>query len=409
MFCFNHINYVLLQFTLNLTLPAIAQFYINLPNLGVIFSYTLIFLFLILFLNIFSYFSIIGFLITVYFYPLAYDFDIGLVNTLLINPIDFIHPPILYIVIIYNLLIYLQMLLNKPTTWFFQTLFFNLSFLAVRLSITTLLLGSWWAMQESSWGGWWVWERSENFLLLLTILYLKNIHTRVDFFNLLNFVGLYLKDCIIIVVYSNFLNLYFSSTLHAFFTENNLLFIVFRFYCQLLFLYLILIVRYTYIFNFKSLKLLTFLVIFLFFILFNLYDVTVNQYNLVLFLFIYYLLLYKFNYFIFFPIHFILFIIFMLNFFICFNDYIFFNFRSSTIYAIYSIKLFFLSKTSIDFVLYYKLLIMKFLFYLNNRIFNPISLFFLTFTYLYIYKIFSFFITSFVDLFFLSIFIIIIN
>ena len=45
------------------------------------------------------------------------------------------------------------------------------------LIITTLFLGSWWALQEGSWGGWWNWDPSEVFGLLVMLNYIYILHT----------------------------------------------------------------------------------------------------------------------------------------------------------------------------------------------------------------------------------------
>ena len=49
----------------------------------------------------------------------------------------------------------------------------------VPIIIFTLSLGSWWALQEGSWGGWWNWDPSEVFGLLVMLLHLNNIHRKV--------------------------------------------------------------------------------------------------------------------------------------------------------------------------------------------------------------------------------------
>jgi len=43
----------------------------------------------------------------------------------------------------------------------------------------TLFLGSWWAAQEGSWGGWWNWDPSEVFGLVVMIFFTQFIHRQI--------------------------------------------------------------------------------------------------------------------------------------------------------------------------------------------------------------------------------------
>ena len=44
--------------------------------------------------------------------------------------------------------------------------------------LTALYLGSWWALQEGSWGGWWNWDASEFLGLLVLYLILTIFHNK---------------------------------------------------------------------------------------------------------------------------------------------------------------------------------------------------------------------------------------
>lgn len=44
------------------------------------------------------------------------------------------------------------------------------------LNLLLLLLGSWWAFQEGTWGGWWNWDSSEVLGLIILILLISNLH-----------------------------------------------------------------------------------------------------------------------------------------------------------------------------------------------------------------------------------------
>ena len=91
--------------------------------------------------------------------------DLEMYNLLLNNSINKIHPLMIYLswfsiinVISYNYESLRYSLLN------------NL-FIYQATIVTSLLLGGWWAYQEGSWGGWWNWDPSEMFgLIIFSIL-----------------------------------------------------------------------------------------------------------------------------------------------------------------------------------------------------------------------------------------------
>lgn len=111
-------------------------------------------------------------------------------NNLLINPLNKYHPILFFsaYIFIFNSLLYS----NPSTNWRFSpvtnvgsTLLneFNVknNFFWPLLSFS-LFLGAWWALQEGSWGGWWNWDASEVFgLLILTylliLLHRKSLYT----------------------------------------------------------------------------------------------------------------------------------------------------------------------------------------------------------------------------------------
>jgi len=110
-------------------------------------------------------------------------------NLLLINPLNRYHPFLLYVAVIltsgsvltfYLLLTYLNPLhrryLNK-----LARLSLKLGFI---FTVFSLFLGSWWALQEGTWGGWWNWDPSEVFGLLYFTFYIVFVH-ETSFINLL--------------------------------------------------------------------------------------------------------------------------------------------------------------------------------------------------------------------------------
>ena len=107
-------------------------------------------------------------------------------NTLLVNNLNKIHPFLFYSG---TFLVFNTFLLNsffKPVFTSFYTTHklkqtFNFLPTALLTSLVALFLGSWWAVQEGTWGGWWNWDPSETFGLLFFLFILSNIHTTFSF------------------------------------------------------------------------------------------------------------------------------------------------------------------------------------------------------------------------------------
>lgn len=116
-----------------------------------------------------------------------YTFGTGLIdffnfNTLLTNNLNKYHPHIFYlstiifisvIAVEYNY--YLNSMVTfrgiynfKVKSWFLST--------SSYLNVFALFLGSWWAFQEGTWGGWWNWDPSEVLGLLIFLTTLLVLH-----------------------------------------------------------------------------------------------------------------------------------------------------------------------------------------------------------------------------------------
>ena len=110
------------------------------------------------------------------------------VNILLKNSVNKIHPFLLYsstaiffVSFIGNMNLYVpkKFYLNKSTTLIsVSTLKCSLIYI-----IVALYLGSWWALQEGSWGGWWNWDASEVFGLVILYWILIIFHVRKNLIN----------------------------------------------------------------------------------------------------------------------------------------------------------------------------------------------------------------------------------
>ena len=109
------------------------------------------------------------------------------INFLLINSINKYHPFIFYMSILslFNIfcisisLFYNRLnLLFSHVTWdLIWVKHVELNLVAI---IFTLFLGSWWAVQEGSWGGWWNWDPSEVFGLLIMLLLFLIVHKKTN-------------------------------------------------------------------------------------------------------------------------------------------------------------------------------------------------------------------------------------
>lgn len=103
-------------------------------------------------------------------------------NTLLVNNLNKIHPFIFYsgTFVVFNFFILNTLFLTSTKLFNLPTQFkqlINVSPVALSISLIALFLGSWWAVQEGTWGGWWNWDPSETFGLLFLLLILMNVHT----------------------------------------------------------------------------------------------------------------------------------------------------------------------------------------------------------------------------------------
>ena len=107
------------------------------------------------------------------------------VNLLLTNALNKYHPFIFYsslfllITWIINSTFYLyqkkryaETAFTNERTWFVVTI--------TLLNFSALYFGSWWALQEGTWGGWWNWDSSELFGLLPTFTVLRFVHAKLD-------------------------------------------------------------------------------------------------------------------------------------------------------------------------------------------------------------------------------------
>lgn len=162
------------------------------------------------------------------------------INLLLTNSLNKYHPFIFYIsvILLFNILfsILSSLLLNYRC---FLLNHINIDTktnvkLVLIFNIFALFLGSWWALQEGTWGGWWNWDPSEVLGLLFSLFVLFIIHTNSNgfYYILLSFYRVSMYVLITVITYL-FIQLNFDLVSHNFgskfffFFNNNLFFLEF--------------------------------------------------------------------------------------------------------------------------------------------------------------------------------------
>lgn len=107
-----------------------------------------------------------------------------LFNNLLTNLLNKYHPAIFYTSVIcftmYIVSYSARSVSNeRGSATKFYTIFNNWWGITLQTNLVALTLGSWWALQEGTWGGWWNWDPSETLGLLVSFTVLMSIHNNV--------------------------------------------------------------------------------------------------------------------------------------------------------------------------------------------------------------------------------------
>jgi len=145
------------------------------------------------------------------------------INFLLTNSINKYHPFIFYssLTFLFSLLcVVVNFSYSKLNDYFTYTLYRNVWTRAHELTILaivfTLFLGSWWAVQEGSWGGWWNWDPSEMFGLLVMIFLILLLHKKMNYSTFITFFYFIVVYWIIITGVYVFIQLNFNLVSHNF-------------------------------------------------------------------------------------------------------------------------------------------------------------------------------------------------
>lgn len=114
------------------------------------------------------------------------------VNSFLLNSLNKYHPLIFYISALTALVLTWISFTNTRSVALFQPLQpthleFHWRLVVLLLNGLSLFLGSWWALQEWTWGGWWNWDPSETFGLGVSFIVLCNAHASLNYWDLLSY------------------------------------------------------------------------------------------------------------------------------------------------------------------------------------------------------------------------------
>lgn len=143
------------------------------------------------------------------------------INVLLINNINKIHPFLLYFssaILIYIFILLYNSFLNSihQRSSYYLNFFYRKIFFFYIINSIAIFLGSWWAFQEGSWGGWWNWDSSEVFALLILLKILILYHSNI-FLNSFYIKLEYLKSSLFyLIIFYLFMQINFSLISHNF-------------------------------------------------------------------------------------------------------------------------------------------------------------------------------------------------
>ena len=171
-------------------------------------------------------------------------------NTLLTNVLNRYHPFVFYLST-FLLLTWSFFVVNSSspsTNIYFWSETFHIPSTFVHwgtlfINLVALWMGSWWALQEGTWGGWWNWDSSEVFGLFITLLILSTTHSKTSSRNFeysryktIILVAIFLASYIFIQLNFELVSHNFGSKFFFFF-NNNLFFIQLLFISALVLIY----------------------------------------------------------------------------------------------------------------------------------------------------------------------------
>ena len=157
-------------------------------------------------------------------------------NVLLTNSLNRYHPLVFYLSAIPLLSLLMFIPFGNLQSYLFLTCtginkIHNQFWWGVILNLIALWMGSWWALQEGTWGGWWNWDSSETFGLTISLLLLSVQHSTTSRRVESSVLSKLLVSNLIVLLSYFFIQLNFELVSHNFgskfffFFNNNLFFI----------------------------------------------------------------------------------------------------------------------------------------------------------------------------------------
>ena len=180
-------------------------------------------------------------------------------NNLLTNSLNCYHPGILYssfLLLLLTFFFYKNSLISRQYYLYVSYLSITqtCSYHYITLNSLALFLGSWWALQEGTWGGWWNWDTSEVLGWLITLFFLTNTHSTCSYTWVQLWLSKQLFLALIILFVYVLVQLSFELTAHNFglkffyFFNNNLFLLEMLSLMLIVVLYLsFLILRWNYV------------------------------------------------------------------------------------------------------------------------------------------------------------------
>ena len=157
-------------------------------------------------------------------------------NTLLTNVLNRYHPLVFYFSVFFLLAALIAMWWGSAARASFaqsRTILTSrsLTWVAVLINLLALWMGSWWALQEGTWGGWWNWDSSETFGLLVSLIGISTTHSLLRVSTFQNYLTKFTAMILLFIVSYFFIQLNFELVSHNFgskfffFFNNNLFFL----------------------------------------------------------------------------------------------------------------------------------------------------------------------------------------
>ena len=102
-------------------------------------------------------------------------------NSLLTNTLNRYHPLVFYVSSATLLVVFFQSIGLLTVNFKYATQSYlgkarATAWFGIFINLIALWMGSWWALQEGTWGGWWNWDSSETFGLMVSLILISIVH-----------------------------------------------------------------------------------------------------------------------------------------------------------------------------------------------------------------------------------------